>query len=77
MIAGFFIANFLIILKEKFANDKITCIFAELLILYLIIMKLTQHQLDRLDENFANYNCGIYSYERHEEIRKEILNHNN
>ena len=40
-------------------------------------MELTQHQLDRLDENFANYNCGIYGYERHEEIRKEILNPNN
>ena len=39
-------------------------------------MELTQHQLDRLDENFANYNCGIYGYERHEEIRKEILNSN-
>jgi len=37
-------------------------------------MKLTQNQLDRLAENFANYNYGIYSYERHEEIILEILN---
>lgn len=36
-------------------------------------MKLTQRQLDRLEENFANYNCGVYSYEIHEEIRLEIL----
>lgn len=37
-------------------------------------MTLTQKQILRLEENFANYNCGIYSYERHEEIRLEILN---
>ncbi len=35
---------------------------------------LTERQLRRLEENYANYNCGVYGYEKHQEIREEILN---
>jgi len=35
---------------------------------------LSDGQKERLDENFANYNVGAISYERHEEIRLLIIN---
>jgi len=35
---------------------------------------ITDSQKERLDENFANYNVGAISYEKHEEIRSKILN---
>jgi len=37
-------------------------------------MTLTKKQLNRLEENFANYNCGVYGYEVYEEIRTKIIN---
>lgn len=43
----------------------------------LIMKKLTDSQKERLNENYANYNEGTITYERHEEISNLIINSNN
>jgi len=62
MVTGFFIANYFIILKEKFVYYKLTCIFAEVLNIKTNNMKTFEKFWDYISFKLFGNQKNIFRY---------------